>query len=578
MAVSQSISLTQGAQNITNNTTQVTFTWTSTQTGESWNGYTKTAYYYVSINGGAETKYSVSYTLPKASTKTIASNTFTVTHNSDGTGSISVRTWMDTGISAGVVEKSTSLTLTTIPRTSKIGVFSTPADLTGNFSVTYTSYSSNFTNKLRISVPNVKALETFNYTSGQSFKLSQATLDYLYSYAVNTDKVKIGAVIETWNGGSKIGESTELINDCSLPSSIKPSVGTVAIDPVDITTRDGVVRNLLVQNKNKIRVSVSGSKPGTGSSIKSYTFEALSDSTVISSTTVTSTSVELGPFSKYGTLKFRVTVTDARNRSTNNSGSEPTQICYEYSTPSFASFDTYRSDANGIENTNGTYLKCDYQSSFSSVNSTNSATVTIHYGDKTSTSNPINLGEEEATYQVYLTIVDNYGGTGRSATMTVFGQSRILNITPNGTGIAIGKLAAQDELFECRWDAKFDGTASGPSGFSTSSDERVKKNIQDIDIDIVDNLRPIQYELTQAVDGKTHYGFIAQEVESLLYNVGVDPNSAGIIGHIFNNGQQEYVLTYTEFIPLLTKKCQCLQNEVDMLKLEIAELKKAIQN
>ena len=116
MAVSQSISLTQGTQSIANNTTQVTFKWTSTQTGESWNGYTKTAYYYVSINGGAETKYSVSYTLPKSNTTTIVNKTFTVTHNGDGTGKISVRTWMDTGISAGVVEKSASLTLKTIPR------------------------------------------------------------------------------------------------------------------------------------------------------------------------------------------------------------------------------------------------------------------------------------------------------------------------------------------------------------------------------------------------------------------------------------------------------------------------------
>mgnify|MGYP003450664385 CR=1 FL=1 len=58
MAVSQSISLTQGTQSVANNTTQVTLKWTSTQTGESWNGYSRTAYYYVSINGGTETKYS----------------------------------------------------------------------------------------------------------------------------------------------------------------------------------------------------------------------------------------------------------------------------------------------------------------------------------------------------------------------------------------------------------------------------------------------------------------------------------------------------------------------------------------
>lgn len=577
MAVSQSISLTQTAQNVAGNSSTVTFKWTSTQTGDSWNGYTKTAKYWISINGGSETEYSVTYTLPKASTKIIVNQTLTVPHNNDGTGSISVRTWMNTGISAGVVEKSQSLTLTTIPRASKIHSFN-GTNLAGSFSVSYTSYSSSFTNKLRISVPNVKALETFNYASGSTFTLSQASLDYLYSYASNTDKVPIGAVIETWNGSTKIGESTELIHDCYIPDNIKPKVGTVQIDPVNLATRDGVSRNVLVKNKNKISISVSGSIAGTGSSIKSYTFTALKDSTVIASVVTTSTSTQLGPFAQTGNLKFRVTVTDNRNRSADNSGSELICTCHDYNAPYLSGVSAYRANSDGSQNVNGTYLKCTYTPTYSSVNSTNNATVTVHYNGKTNTSALINLGEADSTYQVYLTIEDNYGGSNRTSTMTVFGQSRILNITADGTGVAIGKMAESSQLFECRWNAKFDGTASGPSGFSTSSDERIKKNIQDIDIDIVDNLRPIQYELVQPIDGKTHYGFIAQEVEALLSNYGVDPSSTGIIGNIFNNGRQEYVLTYTEFIPLLTKKCQYLQSEVNMLKLEIEELKKTIQN
>ena len=65
MAVYQSLSVTEvaGSQNINNNTSKVRILWTSTQSGDSWNGYTKTAYYYVSINGGAEVAYPVTYTL-----------------------------------------------------------------------------------------------------------------------------------------------------------------------------------------------------------------------------------------------------------------------------------------------------------------------------------------------------------------------------------------------------------------------------------------------------------------------------------------------------------------------------------
>lgn len=466
MAVSQSVSLTQGTQSIANNTTQVTFTWKSTQSGQSWNGYTKTAYYYVSINGGAETKYSVSYTLPQNSTTTIASKTFTVKHNDNGTGSISVRTYMETGISAGTIQKSTSLTLTTIPRSSKIDSF-TGTNIAGSFNVKYTSYYSGFTNKLRISIPNVKALETFSYTSGNSFTLSQATLDYLYSYTSSTDKVKLGAVIETWNGSTKIGESSELVHDCYVPSSVKPTLGPISLDPVNITTSDGTSRNILVKGKNKMTVSVSGCKPGTGSSIKSYTFSVLSGSTVIATTTTTSTSASFGPFSKVGALKFRLSVTDKRGRTADNNGDEPTWECYDYEAPYFSTFNAYRANSDGSENVNGTYLKCSYTQKYSSVNSTNSVTVKVNYGSKTSSSTLIDLGENSATYQVYLTITDNYGGTNKSSAITVFGQSRILNITSDGTGIALGKMAESNELFECRWPAKFNDTLT--VGTSTQS-------------------------------------------------------------------------------------------------------------
>lgn len=456
MAVSQNITLTQGTQSIENNTSQVTFTWTTTQTNDSWNGYTKTAYYYVSINGGAETKYSISYTLSKNTTQTLVSKTFTVTHNNDGTGSISVRTWMDTGISAGVVQKSKSLTLTTIPRSSKINSF-TGTNLAGNFSVTYTPYSSAFTNKLRISIPNVKALETFDYnTSGKSFTLSQETLSYLYSYTSNASSVKLGAVIETWNGSTKIGESSELIHDCYVPDSIVPKLGTVTIDPVNIVTQDKDSRNILVKGKNKINISVSGSGPGTGSSIKSYTFTVLSGSTEIATATTTSTSVSLGPFSQTGTLACRVSVTDQRNRSASNTGSEPTTTCYDYITPYFSEFNAYRANSDGTYNSSGTYLKCTYTQNFSSVNGTNSATVKVNYNGTESSSTLINLGENSSTYKVYMTITDNYGGTNKSSTVTIFGQLRVLNITPNGTGIALGKMAERDLYFESRWPAIFD--------------------------------------------------------------------------------------------------------------------------
>ena len=331
----------------------------------------------------------------------------------------------------------------------------------------------------------------------------------------------------------------------------------------------------MVKGKNSLKISISDCSAGVGSSIKSYTFFGPS----LTAITTTNTSVTISSVSSSGSLTYTVQVTDARGRTASKTN---TIVCYDYFAPSFKSFNAYRANADGSANVNGTYLKCTYTVSYAPVNSTNSIIVTMHYNSTsiivTDGSILIDLnGDTGTTYNVYLRIEDAYGGHNASDTLTVFGETRIFNITQDGTGLAIGKIADHSNMFECRWDAKFDGTVSGPSGFSTSSDERVKKNIQNIDVNIVDRLHPIQYELIQSADGKIHYGFIAQEVDDLLTDVGLNSESMGIIGQIMNNGRQEYVLTYTEFIPLLTKKCQDLQAETNMLKQEIVELKEIIK-
>jgi hypothetical protein len=109
---------------------------------------------------------------------------------------------------------------------------------------------------------------------------------------------------------------------------------------------------------------------------------------------------------------------------------------------------------------NGTYIKCSYTPTYSPVDSTNNIAVTAYYNGKsqagTDGSILIDLnGDVTTTYKVYLSIVDNYSGTNKTSTITIFGQARILNITSDGTGIAIGKMAENSELLECRWPAKF---------------------------------------------------------------------------------------------------------------------------
>lgn len=120
MAVSQTLKLYQMAQDAAANTSKLRILWKSTQSGESHNNNTRTANYWISVNGGTEQKYSVNYTLPKGKTQTILDVTITAPHDDLGKCTVKVRTWMDTKISAGVVQKSATIDLTPIPRANTI--------------------------------------------------------------------------------------------------------------------------------------------------------------------------------------------------------------------------------------------------------------------------------------------------------------------------------------------------------------------------------------------------------------------------------------------------------------------------
>lgn len=120
MAVYQTLTLKETQVDTLANTSSVHILWKSQQTGESHNDYTRTAKYRITANG-VTTEHTLSYTLPGKTTKTILSETVVIPHGEDGTGSVTVQTWMDTSISAGVVELSRTLTLTPIARAGTVG-------------------------------------------------------------------------------------------------------------------------------------------------------------------------------------------------------------------------------------------------------------------------------------------------------------------------------------------------------------------------------------------------------------------------------------------------------------------------
>lgn len=120
MAVYQNLTLTQVSQNRDENTSRVRILWQSTQTGASYNAIADTGYYTVFVNGKELTREAVTFWLPQNTTQTIVDVEQTVQHNAKGDGEITVQTWMNTHISAGIVELSQTLKLDNIPQASTL--------------------------------------------------------------------------------------------------------------------------------------------------------------------------------------------------------------------------------------------------------------------------------------------------------------------------------------------------------------------------------------------------------------------------------------------------------------------------
>lgn len=209
MAVSQSLTLTCTNQNQVQNTSQVLIQWTSTQTGTSYNDTQRTAYYYVSVNGGAETQYSVNYTLPLQTTKTIVAATVTVPHNDKGEATVTVRTWMNTHISAGVVEQTKSLTLPTIARESTVSATSTM--IMGSSVVAVNRKSSGFTHTVYLQFGSIKGyLKADGSLSGTAVKLTSTSItvpigEEYYREIPTAQSGVVTLTCTTYSGDTQIG-------------------------------------------------------------------------------------------------------------------------------------------------------------------------------------------------------------------------------------------------------------------------------------------------------------------------------------------------------------------------------------
>lgn len=106
------------------------------------------------------------------------------------------------------------------------------------------------------------------------------------------------------------------------------------------------------------------------------------------------------------------------------------------------------------------------------------------------------------------------------------------------------------------------------------SDRKIKDNILSIPMDfsaqLINGLVPKSYTLKSSKTPRTHYGFIAQEVEELLYSLGTSPDEVGIVCKSKpgepDSEDNHYSLNYTNLIAPMVSVIQQLSKRVEELE------------
>ena len=110
------------------------------------------------------------------------------------------------------------------------------------------------------------------------------------------------------------------------------------------------------------------------------------------------------------------------------------------------------------------------------------------------------------------------------------------------------------------------------NGTAVSSDRRVKDDIKALEekhIAFFKALRPVQFKYKEGDSGRTHTGFIAQEVEEAVEEAGMTSQDMAVV---VKDPSDRYYLRYEEIISVQTKVIQDLMAKVESLEARITKL------
>lgn len=322
----------------------------------------------VSVNGTQVLDQSFTPNVPAGTLVGVKSGTVTISHDADGSKTISASasfSGSNSGYYAPITGScSGTVKLTTIPRASSISIDSPSIECGKTININGSSASKNFTHKI---------YATWNGKTSELTTIS-GILTPTFSYTIPTAWEKdlpnstsgiATFTLETFSGSTSVG-SKSVNATIKVRSGVVPSIGTVSISDTN-SICVGIGQHVQSQSRLKFSIATSGSQGSTVTSV----------STKFEGQTYNSSSFTTGTVQGSGTLSYVITVTDSRGRTSSKSGSVTVSA---YSPPSLTNVTAKRANSSyAIDEASGTYALLHFKVGFTSLSNKNVTSFYIQY-------------------------------------------------------------------------------------------------------------------------------------------------------------------------------------------------------
>lgn len=359
----------EDSYSIENNTSRV-YWWVGIRSNTQYHNHQGLSEHYkVVVNGS--TVHDASHTVSCGSGQTvgIADGYTTVSHNADGSKSISVSASFSCDNTSYYAPRtgscSGSLTLTTIPRASSISIDSHSIECGNTININGSSASKNFTHKI---------YATWNGKTSELVTIASGTTTPSFSYTIPTSWEKdlpnstsgiATFTLETFSGSNSVG-SKSVNATIKVRSGVVPSIGTVSIsDTNSICT--GIGQYVQSQSRLKFSITTSGSQGSTVTSV----------STKFEGQTYNGSSFTTGTVKGSGSINYTTTIYDSRGRSSQVSGKVTVSA---YSSPRLTNVTAKRANSSYVvDEASGTYALLHFKVGFTSLSNKNVTSFYIQY-------------------------------------------------------------------------------------------------------------------------------------------------------------------------------------------------------